>query len=102
MAQSLDKESIDKVTVRDEMFILQAPQTYRFEDAYDLNQRAIEDGIVGQVVDQAELNRHYGKTLYLSEGLHGNVKITFPLDFTYFVLLVKSGNYKEIIEGITV
>lgn len=102
VAQSLDKESIDKVTVRDEMFILQAPQTYRFEDAYDMNQRAIQDGIVGKVVDQAELNRHYGKTLYLSEGLHGNVKITFPLDFTYFEFLVKSGKYKEIIEGITV
>ncbi|MGO2925718.1 MAG: hypothetical protein ACTICY_07365 [Pseudolactococcus laudensis] len=35
---------------------LQAPQAYHFKDAYELNQRAIQEGIVGTVADQAELN----------------------------------------------
>jgi 2-C-methyl-D-erythritol 4-phosphate cytidylyltransferase len=99
VARSVDGETVESVTVRDEMFILQAPQTYRFGDAFDLNEQAKADGIVGKVVDQAELNRHYGKTLYLVDGIRGNVKITVPLDFAYFEFLVESGKYENILDG---
>lgn len=96
-AQSLDRACVDSVTIREDMFSLQAPQAYHFKDAYELNQRAIQEGIVGTVADQAELNCYYGKTLYLCEGLHGNIKIKYPIDFTYFEFLVKSGKYQKIV-----
>lgn len=96
-AQSLDRASVDSVTIREEMFSLQAPQAYLFKDAYELNHRAIQDDIVGTVADQAELNCYYGKTLYLCEGLYGNIKIKYPIDFTYFECLVKSGKYQKIV-----
>lgn len=99
VALSSDKEMVDSVTIRDNSFILQAPQTYKFGDAYELNQRAIKDDIVGKVVDQAELNRHYDKPLYLVDGMRGNVKITVPLDFAYFEFLVTSGNYTHLLKG---
>jgi 4-diphosphocytidyl-2-methyl-D-erithritol synthase len=102
VARSLDGKGIESVTVRSEMVILQAPQAFKFGTAYELNQRAIKDGIVGTVVDQAELNRRYGKNLHLTEGLKGNVKITVPLDFTYFEFLVESGKYELILRGETV
>lgn len=94
--------TVGEVTVRDNIIILQAPQTFKFSDAYDVNMRAIDDGIVGTVVDQAELNRHYGKTLHAIEGLKGNVKITVPLDFAYFEFLVTSGKYEAVMNGETV
>lgn len=99
IAYKADEDTIGEVTVRDEMIILQAPQAFRFETAYDVNIKALDDGIVGTVVDQAELNRHYGNELHFIEGLKGNVKITVPLDFTYFEFLVKSKKYKLAIKG---
>ncbi|HVX24111.1 MAG TPA: IspD/TarI family cytidylyltransferase [Candidatus Saccharimonadales bacterium] len=95
-------DRIGEVTHRDNMIILQAPQAFQFKDAYDVNVKSLEDGIVGSVVDQAELHRHYGNELYTIEGLKGNVKITVPLDFTYFEFLVESKKYYHIIKGETV
>lgn len=94
-----EDDTIGDVTKRDDMIILQAPQTFKFKTAYDLNIRSLDDGIVGTVVDQAELNRHYGNELHMIEGLKGNVKITVPLDFTYFEFLVDSGKYEHVIKG---
>lgn len=102
IAYKQDEDTIGEVTKRDDMIILQAPQAFQFKTAFDVNIKAIEDDIVGTVVDQAELNRHYGNKLHFIEGLRGNVKITVPLDFTYFEFLVKSDKYKLVIERETV
>jgi len=99
IAHKSGEHGIGEVTKRDDMIILQAPQTFRFEDAYEVNLKALEDGMVGKFVDQAELNRHYGKELNAIEGLKGNVKITVPLDFTYFEFLVQSKKYYKVIKG---
>lgn len=92
-------DTVGDVTIRDNIIILQAPQIFNFRDAYDTNAKAIDDNIVGTVVDQAELNRHYGNTLHTIEGLKGNVKITVPLDFAYFEFLVTSGKYDAVMNG---
>lgn len=94
-----EDDTIKAVTKREEMIILQAPQAFRFKDAHNINERAKKDGIVGKVVDQAELNRRYGTKLHIIEGLKGNVKITVPLDFMYFEYLVHSGKHATIIKG---
>lgn len=99
IAEKGENDEIGPVTKRENMIILQAPQTFTFENAYDVNIRAVEDGIVGTVVDQAELHRHYGNKLHSIEGLKGNVKITVPLDFTYFEFLVESGKYNHVTQG---
>jgi len=98
-AKSKDGKMIDEIIVRSEMYVLQAPQAFLFGNAYELNMRSIKDGFVGKVVDQAELHKKYGKTIHLIEGLRGNVKITVPLDFTYFEYLVISGKYNRIMRG---
>lgn len=99
IAEKGDEDMIGDVTKRDNMIILQAPQAFQFSRAYDVNVRALEDNIVGTVVDQAELHRHYGRPIHAIEGLKGNVKITVPLDFTYFEFLVESGKYEHVIKG---
>lgn len=98
-ARSVDGDVVDEVLIRDEMYTLQAPQTFKFGKALEINRRAIEDGIVGTVVDQAQLNLHYGEELHLIEGIRGNAKITVPIDYLYFKFLVESGKYYRLIEG---
>jgi 2-C-methyl-D-erythritol 4-phosphate cytidylyltransferase len=97
IALSPDGESASTVTVRDESFILQAPQAFRFGHAYTLNQRALADGIAGQVVDQAQLNHVYGFPVHLVAGLRGNTKITTAFDLAVFEAIVQSGLYGGIV-----
>jgi 2-C-methyl-D-erythritol 4-phosphate cytidylyltransferase len=96
-AHSSDGLNIDTIPKRNEMYTLQAPQTFTFGEAFELNCRAIDDNLLGEFVDQAELNQHYGRGLFLVSGSRGNAKITVPLDLLYFEFLVTSGKYNEII-----
>lgn len=99
VAESENNKTVKNVLKRDMLYTLQAPQTFLFKDAYSVNEQSKKDGLVGKVVDQAELNMIYGNKLNLITGIRGNVKITVPLDFTYFEFLVKSGRYKKIVQG---
>ncbi|MDR1711100.1 MAG: 2-C-methyl-D-erythritol 4-phosphate cytidylyltransferase [Propionibacteriaceae bacterium] len=94
VAESSDGEWVDSVTVRSQTYILQAPQAFRFGHAYALNQRAVADQIVGQVVDQAELNRRYGYRVHLVPGLRGNTKLTTAYDLEVFAALAEAGVYE--------
>jgi 2-C-methyl-D-erythritol 4-phosphate cytidylyltransferase len=97
VAQSIDEgKTVDKVTPRDLMYILQAPQSFRLGEIFDTNRRALEDGLMGKFIDQAHMMNHYGHELHMIEGFRGNVKITVPLDFTYFKFLVESGEFKSV------
>lgn len=97
VAQSLDEgQTVDRVTARDLMYILQAPQSFRLAEIYELNRQALEDGLMGRFIDQAHMMNHYEKELHMVEGFRGNVKITVPLDLTYFTFLVESGEFKNV------
>lgn len=97
VAQSIDEgKTVDRVTARDLMYILQAPQSFNLRAIYETNRKALEDGLMGQFIDQAHMMNHYGQNLHMIEGFRGNVKITVPLDFSYFKFLVESGEFKDV------
>ncbi len=97
VAQSVDEgKTVDKVTARDLMYVLQAPQSFRLKDIHATNHQALEDGLMGKFIDQAHMMNYYGNTLHMIDGFRGNVKITVPLDFTYFNFLVESGEFKNV------
>lgn len=96
IAMSLDDaRTIDSVTQRNLMYILQAPQTFILGRAHDINARSLSDGLLGSFVDQAHLMKHYGEALHMVPGFRGNVKITTDFDFVQFKLLMESGELKN-------
>ena len=98
IARSTDgATTIESVTKRDEMHILQAPQTFALGALARMNERSARDGLVGTFVDQAELMRHYGEDLHLVPGFRGNVKITTDLDFLQYQILAASGHLDAVI-----
>jgi D-ribitol-5-phosphate cytidylyltransferase len=100
IAMSLDDaRTINSVTQRSLMYILQAPQTFRLGLAHGINARSLSDGLLGSFVDQAHLMKHYGESLHMVPGFRGNVKITTDFDFMQFRLLVESGELKTAAAG---
>jgi D-ribitol-5-phosphate cytidylyltransferase len=98
VARSIDDAAtVDSVTKRDEMYILQAPQTFPLGLALRTNARSVEDGLLGTFVDQAQLMKHYGEKLHLVSGFRGNVKLTTDLDLLQFELLASSGHLAAVI-----
>lgn len=98
IARSVDAAAtIDCVTERDEMHVLQAPQTFILGPACRANQRSLEEGMLGTFVDQAQLMRHYDEQLHMVLGFRGNVKLTTDLDLLQFQLLAASGQLEGVI-----
>jgi D-ribitol-5-phosphate cytidylyltransferase len=98
IARSVDgATTIESVTRRDEMHILQAPQTVVLGEAFRLNTKSAAEGLLGTFVDQAEMMRHYGDELHLVPGFRGNVKITTDLDFLQYQVLAASGHLAAVI-----
>lgn len=97
VARSLDGgETVDEVTNRDHMYVLQAPQSFRLHDIYNAHRKSVDEGMMGKFIDQAHMMNHYGHDLHMIEGFRGNVKVTVPLDLTYFTFLVESGEFKHV------
>ena len=100
VAMSLDgAQTVESVTQRDLMHVLQAPQTFRLKEVFDVNAQSLEDGLLGKFVDQAHLMKHYGKRLQLIPGFRGNIKITTDYDLLQFRLLVESGALSAVTGG---
>jgi 2-C-methyl-D-erythritol 4-phosphate cytidylyltransferase len=90
IARSLDGgRCIESVTQRELMHVLQAPQSFRLGEARRVNHRAVEDGLLGRFVDQAQLMSHYGRRLHMVPGLRGNAKLTTEYDLLQFSLLLR-------------
>ena len=82
------------------MHVLQAPQTFRLGELFGVNAQSLEDGLLGEFVDQAQLMQHYGKRLHLVPGFRGNLKITTEYDLLQFRLLVESGALTAVTGGL--
>lgn len=96
---SRDGSTIESVPERSEMYALQAPQSFRLERIYGVNERAEAEGKIGSFVDQAHMMDHYNEKVHLIEGIRGNVKITVPADYKYFTFLHQNGDYQQMIKG---
>ena len=98
IARSVDSaRTIDSVTERDQMHVLQAPQTFLLGQALGANAWAEQNGLLGTFVDQAQLMERHGEKLRLVPGLRGNVKLTTDLDLLQFQLLAESGQLVKVI-----
>lgn len=92
IAMSVDEaRTIKAVTPRHLMYVLQAPQTFRLGEVLQANRRAVEDGLLGSFVDQAQLMSYYGCRLHMVHGLRGNAKLTTEFDLLQFSLLLEAG-----------
>lgn len=98
VARSVDgAQTIDSVPRREQMHILQAPQTFLLGQLRRSNARSAEEGLMGTFVDQAQLMKHYGEVLHLVQGFRGNVKLTTDLDLLQYQLLSGSGHLVSVI-----
>lgn len=98
IARSVDgAETIESVTRREQMYILQAPQTFVLGPVLAMNERSVADGLLGSFVDQAQLARHYGQQLHMVEGFRGNVKVTTDLDLLQLRLLAETGHLADVV-----
>ena len=79
VVESGDGKKIDKVPLRDHMYVAKAPQSFYFGDIYGLYRQALADGM--KFVDSAHLCSTYGFPLHLIKGPRHNMKITDPLDY---------------------
>jgi 2-C-methyl-D-erythritol 4-phosphate cytidylyltransferase len=102
VAMSLDgAQTVESVTQRDLMHVLQAPQTFRLKEVFGVNAQSLEDGLLGKFVDQAHLMKHYGKPLQMVPGFRGNIKITTDYDLLQFRLLMESGALSAVTGGLS-
>lgn len=97
VARSLDGgETVDKVENRDLMYVLQAPQSFRLKPIFEAHEKSIEEGMMGKFIDQAHMMNYYGHATHLIDSFRGNVKITVPIDLSYFTFLIESGEFKTV------
>lgn len=74
-----DGKKIDDVPPRDEMYIAKAPQTFYFQDIYELYQKAHKDK--RKSIDSAHLCSIYGESMHIILSTSNNLKITEPADY---------------------
>lgn len=90
---SKDGDVINDVTVRNETFIGQAPQSFYLKDIINAHEeiRKSENGYTN-MVDACTIFRSLGKNVHMVPGNRGNIKITTPEDVYTFKAFLQ---YKE-------
>lgn len=78
------KEGRSVSLVRDEIYLVQTPQTFRAS----LLRKAYEQPFDTRFTDDASVVEQYGAEIKLTEGDHSNIKITFPEDIAIAELLL--------------
>ena len=79
VVESADGKKIDKVPLRDHMYVAKAPQSFYFGDIYSLYGQALADRL--KFIDSAHLCHTYGFPLHLIKSPRHNMKITDPMDY---------------------
>jgi 2-C-methyl-D-erythritol 4-phosphate cytidylyltransferase len=74
---------------REEIWLAQTPQIFRFSLLYQAHQKAIQGKFTG--TDDASLVERLGQAVSLIPGDYGNLKITTPEDLTIAESLIKKG-----------
>lgn len=70
------KNEISTSIDRNEIYLVQTPQTFRLEQL----KKAYTQPYDAKFTDDASVAEHAGISIYLAEGSHQNIKITFPGD----------------------
>ena len=74
---------------REELWRTQTPHSYKFDELWDVHNRAISDGITNMAAS-CSLMQKYGYTTYFSKGSEKNIKITTVEDIEIFKALLKT------------
>ena len=87
---SSDKNIIDDVTIRENTFVGQAPQSFYLKDIVDAHEkiRNSENGYKN-MVDACTIIRKLGGKTHIVEGNRGNIKITTPEDVYTFKAFIE-------------
>jgi len=74
----VDKEMISKTLPRDNVYIAQTPQVFRYLSILDIHRKAAEANY--EATDDAMLAEQYGMKVLVVPGHYDNIKITRPED----------------------
>lgn len=86
-----DGEVSCKALNREELWRTQTPHAYRFDELWEVHQRALADGVTGTAASCALMQR-YGYPTYFSKGSEKNIKITTAEDIEIFKALLHAAN----------
>lgn len=88
VARVTNGETIDDIPMRNIMFLVKAPQAFRFELVWEVYCRAEKEHIVS--IDTAHLFSLFGYELHTVYSSNYNVKITSPSDYFIFRALYEA------------
>ena len=93
---SEDHDVVDSVTIRDNTFLGQAPQSFYLKDILDAHNK-IRNSANGykNMVDACTIIRTLGMKAHLVDGNRGNLKITTPEDVYTFKAYLQLKEDKE-------
>lgn len=84
---SKDKETIESYLNRDELKIIQTPQTFNLKLLFEAHQKAKLDNITA--TDDTKIIQHFNEKIHYVEGSSLNFKITKKEDLEIFLKLTK-------------
>jgi len=92
--RSMDGKFVSSVPTLNQMFVAKAPQSFYFEEIFNVYEQAQKDGF--KSIDSAHLMNVYGKTLHMVKSTKNNIKITEPADYYLFRALCKAAENQQI------
>lgn len=88
-----DGQLIIDTPSRSRVYSVQTPQTFPTDVIRQAYKKALDDGGIKRVSDDASVLEMYGKKVFLAKGSYKNIKITEPTDLVVAeVLLAEEGN----------
>jgi 2-C-methyl-D-erythritol 4-phosphate cytidylyltransferase len=88
-------ETVDEVLPRSEVFIAQAPQSFRLGELLACHRKAQAEGRIDHI-DSCSLFRESHDVVHLVAGSRSNIKVTTPEDFYVFRALSEFAALREI------
>ncbi len=90
---SFDGKSLDNVPNRDELFIIQTPQTFKYKLIFDAHLGALNNQLTNQS-DDAQLLLHLNIPVYFVNGSSLNFKVTTKEDFKLLQAVIGDTNHE--------
>ena len=94
IVQINENEHIVDVPARDYMRIAKAPQSFYFQEIWELHLKAEKDNF--KSIDSAHLLNEYGHGMYMVESTPYNIKIASPSDYYVFRALYEARENSQI------
>lgn len=90
-----NENNVVEILDRQDCRMAKAPQSYFFDNIYELHKTAIKDDKT-DFIDSATMMNFYHKKLHTIEGSTDNIKITTPVDYYIFKAIIEARKGAEI------